>query len=204
MMRCLMSFGHDPAKQRAKAQKVMAAILEAETPLRKSKRRSESVDEHSLDRAERIKAARNLDFTAEKGNNSKPLVSFVHFSNENVIDNLQSVGIVLGSSSDQITLSVEQIKEVELGRIVDAGSKDIISEVFDKEKEELENEEVDKLILNSLCCEIMDEVMDLGNAYPHDCNITPRQKPSSTSKRCKKTKSKTKKIRVPNERHILE
>jgi isocitrate dehydrogenase kinase/phosphatase len=92
------------------------------------------------------------------------------------------VGIVLGSSSEKITLSVEQIKEVELGRIVDAGSKDIISEVFDKEKEELENEEVDKLILNSLCCEIMDEVMDLGNAYPHDCNITPRQNPSSTSK----------------------
>jgi hypothetical protein len=41
-----------------------------------------------------------------------------------------------------------------------------------EEKEEMENEEVDKLILNSLCCEIMDEVMDLCNAYLQDCNIT--------------------------------
>jgi hypothetical protein len=43
--------------------------------------------------------------------------------------------------------------------------------VFDKEeKEELEREEVDKLILNSLCAELMDEVMDLGNAYLQNCN----------------------------------
>jgi hypothetical protein len=70
---------------------------------------------------------------------------------------------------------------------------DLISEVFDKEeKEELDNEEVDKLILNSLCCEIMDEVMDLGNAYPQDCNITPGQKESSSSKTRKAARSKTK------------
>jgi hypothetical protein len=74
-----------------------------------------------------------------------------------------------------------------------AKSNDIISEVFDKEeKEELENEEVDKLILSSLCVEIMDEVMDLGNAYPKDCKITPRNKTSSSSKEVKKIRSKTK------------
>jgi hypothetical protein len=67
----------------------------------------------------------------------------------------------------------------------------MISEVFDKEeKEELENEEVDKLILNSLCCEIMDEVMDLGNAYPQDCNITPSEKPSSSATKGKNIRSK--------------
>jgi hypothetical protein len=44
---------------------------------------------------------------------------------------------------------------------------------FDKEeKEDLEAEEVDKLILKFLCSEIMDEVMDLGDAYPLDCKIT--------------------------------
>jgi hypothetical protein len=63
-------------------------------------------------------------------------------------------------------------------------SRDRISEIFDKEeKEEMENEEVDKLILNSLCCEIMDEVMDLGNAYLHDCKVTPKNKPSSSGKK---------------------
>jgi hypothetical protein len=56
----------------------LAAILEAETPSRKSKRASTG-DEHSLEWAERIKAARNLDFTTEKGNSSSPHASFVHF-----------------------------------------------------------------------------------------------------------------------------
>jgi hypothetical protein len=45
-----------------------------------------------------------------------------------------------------------------------------------EEKEEIENEDVDKLILNSLCSEIMDEVMDLGSTYPQDCNTTPEGK----------------------------
>jgi molecular chaperone DnaK (HSP70) len=77
------------------------------------------------------------------------------------------VGISLGNNSDQIASSVERIKEVELERYIEASRKDLISDVFVKEeKEELEREEVDKLILNSLCCEIMDEVVDLGNAYP--------------------------------------
>jgi hypothetical protein len=31
-----------------------------------------------------------------------------------------------------------------------------------------------------LCGEIMDEVMDLGNAYPKDCKIIPRQQTSSS------------------------
>jgi hypothetical protein len=48
-------------------------------------------------------------------------------------------------------------------------SIDKIDNIFDmEEKEEIENEEVDKLILNSLCGEIMEEVMDLGSAYPKD------------------------------------
>jgi hypothetical protein len=171
---------HDPANQQAMAQKVMAAVPEAETHRRKA--RGDQTRLMSTHLTELNGSSLRGTLTSLQGKVTiATTLSFVHFSNENVIDNLQSVGIVLGSSSDQITFSVEHIKEVELERIVDAGSKDIISEVFDKEeKEELENEKVDKLILNSLCCEIMDEVVDLGNAYPQDCNITPRQKPSST------------------------
>jgi hypothetical protein len=56
----------------------------------------------------------------------------------------------------------------------------------------MENEEVDKLILNSLCCEIMDKVMDLVNAYPQDCKVTPKHKPSSSGKKTKKTGSESK------------
>jgi translation elongation factor EF-Tu-like GTPase len=60
-----------------------------------------------------------------------------------------------------------------------------------EEKEEIENEEVDRLNLNSLCSKIMEEVMDLCSAYPKDCNTTPISKASSTSTtRAKKRKNK--------------
>jgi hypothetical protein len=79
---------NDPAKNKVVVQKETATILEASTLWRKSKRRAQSADEHSLDRAEWMKAARNLDFMSEIGNNSATQTSFVQFSNSNVIENL--------------------------------------------------------------------------------------------------------------------
>jgi hypothetical protein len=76
---------YDPEKMKAVVQRDKAAIPEASTPSRKSKRRAQSTDEHSLDRAERIKAVRNLDFTSEKGNISMSQTLFVQLSHENVI-----------------------------------------------------------------------------------------------------------------------
>jgi hypothetical protein len=114
------------------------------------------------------------------------------------------VGISVGNILDQIALSVERIKEVELERYIEASKKDLICDVFDKEeKEEIEREEVDKLILNSLCSEIMDKVMDLGNAYPQDCNITPRHETSSSSKKVRNQGVKARR-RVQNERNFLK
>jgi hypothetical protein len=78
---------HGPANTVHEVQRDFAAILEASTPSRKSKRRAQSADEHSLDRAE-----------------------FVHLSNDFVTKNLQSIGILLGNSSDQITLSVNGLR----------------------------------------------------------------------------------------------
>jgi hypothetical protein len=96
----------------------------------------------------------------------------------------------LGNSVDSINSSVTH---VELERLQCVAGNDKISEVFDKEeKEEMENEEIDKLILNSLCSEIMDEVMYLGNAYPSDGKVTPGQKPSSSRKKGKKKGSNKK------------
>jgi hypothetical protein len=132
--------------------------------------------------------AHNLDFNKVKGNSNMIESLFIHLSNDFVTKNLQSIGILLGNCSNQINLSVRQIKEVEAKRAAEAKNKDMISEVFDEE----ENEEVDKLILNSLCSEIMDEVMDLGTAYPKDCKSTPRQHTSSLSKKAKKIRSKAK------------
>jgi hypothetical protein len=104
---------YDPTKKKVVVQREIVVIPEASTLSRKRKRRALSADEHSLDHAERMKAVRNLDFTSQKGNSSITQTSFVQFSNSYVIENLQSIGISLGDSADQISLAVEQIKEVE-------------------------------------------------------------------------------------------
>jgi hypothetical protein len=94
---------------------------------------------------------------------------------------------------ESISNSVACVREAEIKRLDTISNEDKISSVFDKEeKEELEAEEVDKLILNSLCSEIMDEVMDLGDVYPLDCKITPGKKSSSSSNGRKKSRSKSK------------
>jgi hypothetical protein len=82
----------DPASLRVVVQGELAAIPEANTPSRKSKRRADSVEEHSLDRAEQMKVARNLDFTSDIGNNSMSQASLIHLYNECVIDKLEVVG----------------------------------------------------------------------------------------------------------------
>jgi hypothetical protein len=45
-----------------------------------------------------------------------------------------------------------------------------------------EEEEIDKLMLKSLCSEITDEVMSLDNTYPKDYGKIPSRKKSSSSK----------------------
>jgi hypothetical protein len=53
---------------KVQAQKALAAIPEASTPSHRSKRRASTADQSSLEQAERIKAARNLDSTPKSGN----------------------------------------------------------------------------------------------------------------------------------------
>jgi hypothetical protein len=123
---------HDPASPRVVVQRELAAIPEANTTSCKSKRREDSVEEESLDLGEQKKAARKLDFTSDKGNNNMSQSSFIHLSNEYVIENLEVVSISLGNSSEQIVESVERIKEVEIKRLMGKRNNDLISDVFDK------------------------------------------------------------------------
>jgi hypothetical protein len=185
--------GSEPVTPRAETHRALTAIDEVGTPSRRSKTRADMADEPSLERAERIKAARNLDFNPKKGTKNTSHVSFLEFSNEHVDDNLSVVGVSLGSNMESIANTVACVREAEIKRLDTISNEDKISSVFDKEeKEELDEEKVDRLILNSLCSEIMDEVMDLGDAYPLDCKITPRNKTSSSLNGCKQSRSKPK------------
>jgi hypothetical protein len=72
--------------------------------------------------------------------------------------------------------SHENVRRVEKFNIYE------VSKNFDQEEKELAEEEgVDKLILNLLCSEIMDEMMDLDSAYPLDYKTIPSKKSPSRS-----------------------
>jgi hypothetical protein len=150
-----------------------------ETPERRSMHRAKIVDESSMEWAEWMKATRNLDF---KGNIEHQQPFLLLLSNDKVLNNLGVVGISLGHDESSVGSSLSCLRQVELDRMLCKPKIDRVDDIFDvEEKEEIENEEVDKLILNSLCSEIMEEVMDSGSAYPNDCNTTPMFRSSSTT-----------------------
>jgi hypothetical protein len=154
------------------------------------------VDESSLEHAERIKATRNLDLNSGKGKTDYAHHSFLQFSNDIVIRNLDVFGINLGHNQTTIDTSISSLRQVEQNRLVCKLEVDLIGDIFDvEEKEEMENEEVDKLFLNSRCSEIMNEVINLSTAYPNGCNSTPRARSSSTPMNSAKRKKQRKQKR---------
>lgn len=171
----------------------LAAVSEAATPTRRSKRRAASTEESSVERAEKIKAVRNLDANPCEGNTASSNGSFLQFTDKLIVDNMSSVGILLGKDTTRVNSSVKNLREQEEYRLNNVPVIDRISEVFDKEEKEREQEEeVDKLILNSLCKEIMEEVMDMDSAYPQDCDAIPTKKLSSSSKKKKRNNKNSK------------
>jgi hypothetical protein len=69
--------------------------------------------------------------------------------------------------------AIERIKCHENERRVEkVNIEEVSKKIYQEEKELAEEEEVDKLILNSLCCEIM----DLDSAYPSGGKTIPRKK----------------------------
>jgi hypothetical protein len=88
----------------------LAAIPKASTPSRKrSKRRAGSADEHSMDRAERMKAAKNLDAPLKQGNNPTEQ-SFINFTSEQISHDLDNLGFCLGQDTESISASVTAYK----------------------------------------------------------------------------------------------
>jgi hypothetical protein len=127
----------------------------------------------------------------------------LHFTKEHIVDNLESIGINLGKGALEVNKTGEKINSRDVVCNANQGSDDEISRIFDLEEKELaEEEEVDKLILNSLCCELMDEVMNLDSAYPLNCKTSPEKITCVHTKRVGQTKKLN--TIVPNERNFLE
>jgi hypothetical protein len=136
-----------------------------------------------------MKAAKNLDAPLKQGNNPTEQ-SFINFTSEQISHNLENLGFCLGQDTESISASVTELINLEVERMSKQENPDSICSIFDtEEKEMLEEEEVDKLFLNALCSDIMDEVMDSDSAYPMDGKTDQSEKsPSSSSHTTKRSK----------------
>lgn len=114
----------------------------------------------------------------------------MNFSDELIISNCSSIGISLGADITSVKGWIDDLKKVELDRlhVIHVVDK---KKVLEKEEKELaEEEELDKFILNHLCGEIMEEVMDLRNDQVD--RIAPKTKPKS------KKNKRGRRIHIPN------
>jgi hypothetical protein len=155
----------------------LATVPEADTTSRRSKRRAASADQDSGERAEKLKATRNLHAPCNNDNENTPTPSFLQLSNDDIISNMSDIGMVEGIDKIADSMLIETLKTVEKERWLDIIEQDKIERIFDKEQKEMdEEEEIDKLMLRSLCSDITDEVMSLDNAHPMDCGKIPNKK----------------------------
>jgi hypothetical protein len=162
---------------------MLGSIPEAVTgkvqALRRSTRRSDSVSEDSLVRAERLKAGYNLDDQPTKGNN----VSFISLPDNYILDSFKNIGILAGSNPSSVASSIGQLKKLEINRVQDqlvGKNKADLSDFMGKGV--VEDEEFDHFILNHLCGDIMHEETDgIDGLIKSVCT-----KPSSHGSLCSK------------------
>jgi hypothetical protein len=166
----------------------MAAIPEAvqATTPRSSKRRAATTNEHSQERAERLKAMRN-----EGTDKTFPAVSDFN----DIASNLFSVGFELGKDQPSLEKAICSL-HVDSPRTVQPPSVfSVQQEVFDREEQELSQEEqVDTLLLNYLCGDLTEEVLD-GEVSDHLVNLVPAGT-NSKRRRGVQIKSRVSKRRV--------
>jgi hypothetical protein len=152
----------------------LAAIPEA-LPVKSaslwSKRRAGDTDEDSLERATKLKAHRNE-------GDKLPDHLTLSFTDSCIQTNLGAVGILIGQNRGSIDASVASLRDS-----VQVNSCDRRTTILENEFLEFKQEgELDKIILNQLCGEIMEEVMYLGECTD-DMLTAPGSKTSSKRER---------------------
>jgi hypothetical protein len=137
----------------------LAAISEASPKMssaRKGKRRASESDIDVALKTERIKAIKN------EGNIESTQAS-VNFDFVSFIPNLEHIGLALGTDESSSAQALVEFRKSLNSCYRGSVSIDKKDEVLDLEEKELvDEEEVDKLLLQSICGEIMEEVIDFG------------------------------------------
>jgi len=116
-----------------------------------------------LHQASKLKAGKDNEIQNTNGDTCNSS-SFLHFPDEYIRSSFSSIGINLGSDDTSIRNSVLNLKKVEENSMHESRSIDWKEAILDKEEKNMaEEEEIDMFILNHLCGEIMDEVMDVSS-----------------------------------------
>jgi len=137
----------------------MAVLSDGElTPVRRSKRNADVADVHSLEKAEKRVAIKNLE--DPQGNAKAVINSVVSFSSDRIEQNLGGVGISLGGRENLIAGSIALIKDVEQERL----KPSYVGNSIDKECESEEDEvDPDTSTIDRLYGDLTEEVMDDSN-----------------------------------------
>jgi hypothetical protein len=150
------------------------------TPVKRSKRRENSVDEDSGTRAERLKAKKNLDSPGMSTSKS-----FLSFSNDKIVSSITSLGISLGNEVDK---GIENINILEHNRLLEASRPQPNNEKQCSSDDDDVSETDSDLVLDQhaiqyLVGDIADDIFGEHGSQVYDFKPTPRSRKFSPNKK---------------------
>jgi hypothetical protein len=127
-------------------------MLAGSKSTRSSKRRGASMDESTLERAERLKARLN------EGNSKY----FFALTSRQVASYLNTIGFLLSDDSHGVDIVMSKLRASHVGSVRDHGvARDCFEEALETEEREMAVEEtLDRLLLKDLCGELTEEVLE--------------------------------------------
>jgi hypothetical protein len=153
-------------------------------PLKRSKRRENSVDENTSERAERLKAIKNLDCPS-----TSKYKSFLSLSDECISSTIDRLGVSLGRDGYQ---NINQIKKIEFDRIQQAAIDKQIQNTKDSDTEldfsDDSDFELDQQAIQHLVGDIANDI--LGTEGSPSRGFKPGSRKSKSSSRKRKMKKK--------------
>ena len=159
------------------------------SPVRASKRNTSISEQDSLEKATKLKARRNMDSSSIKG--TEPLY-FDVFDDSSLLASTSSLGISLGANEQEVTLSLQHLRDIESTRMSESNSLkvDNSSLLGDASTVCSVDEDLDLDALNLICAEISEDLGDGG------CDPLCLQTPIS---HLKKSRSKNNKKKLKKE-----
>jgi hypothetical protein len=158
------------------------------SPGRSSKRIASNMDQVSTEKAAKLKARQNLEFTYTKGNCSQ-LSTFAFRDDSCLVKSTNDLGILLGVDSCQVHKSLDLLREIECQRLIERRSNlNELNAVADDTSTVCSDENcLDLEALNLICSEVVEVLGDGGvDAKCLRTPVLPSKRASSKSSKKKK------------------